>query len=112
MYALPQISFIAGTTQEFIFSLVTEAGLSYDASDCASNFAINHYINKSSPPIVSKACILSDSNAKVTLTPTDTLDLSIGKYEYQLSISDSDGNVDARKGVLIITGNNNKSFYS
>jgi len=46
----------------------------------------------------------------VTLDPLDTVDLC-GKYIYQITIKDINGNIEIPKqGILFITNNINKSF--
>lgn len=50
------------------------------------------------------------SQATVHLEPQETLDLS-GKYIYQISIRNDEGDVEIPKqGILLITNNINKSF--
>lgn len=102
IYTLPEISFVGGETQRLTFSLFSHLGTPaeypYDATGCTVNFSLIGYNNKIGVPILSKqATIRQDtmninSLADVDLEPADTAAL-YGKYIYQLTIKDSDGNV-------------------
>ena len=54
--------------------------------------------------------VTADNVLGVTLDPLDTVDLC-GKYIYQITIKDINGNIEIPKqGILFITNNINKSF--
>ena len=116
-YTLPQISFVAGQSKTLAFNLWTISKHRYNASDCTGNFAIVNYSDKTSTPLVSKSMTFEVgedediySVATVELESSDTLDL-YGKYIYQLTIKDIDGNAEIpNQGIFLITNNINKSF--
>lgn len=54
IYTLPDMSFVGGESQTFLFNLLTSAGKSFNASDCTVAFAIVNYANKNGTPILIK----------------------------------------------------------
>lgn len=117
-YTLPTIAFVAGETQEFVFNTFFYSNRQpFGLSGCTANFSVVSYADKTGAPILTKSMQsrLSDGASvenvlTVTLTPSDTIDLS-GKYIYQLTIRDVNGNVEIPKqGILLITNNINKDF--
>ena len=84
---------------------------------CTSNFSIVDFRNKVGSPILTKTMdVLENSDGSsfnvlsVELTPQETYELS-GKYIYQISIRDVNGNVEIPKqGLIYITNNINKGF--
>ena len=121
IYTLPEISFVGGETQELSFRLYKrfESGVErpYDANSCTINFAVIGYSNKIGVPLISKnVTARADTEneaqyiADVTLSPADTVGL-YGKYIYQLTLKDIDGNTAIPdQGILFITKNINQGF--
>ena len=116
-YTLPDIDFVGGETQNFSFNVYFYAnGSPFDVGGCTANFSIVSYNNKTGAPRVSKEMTVaqgadSTSNVlKVTLSPSDTVDLS-GKFIYQITIRDAGGDVEIPKqGIMNIINNINKPF--
>ena len=118
IYTLPEVDFVGGSTNKFLFHVYrddkkTEAA---DLEGSTANFSLVNFINKNGTPIISKsmtlaqdddACILS-----VTLTSEDTVNLS-GKYVYQITIVDSGGRaIIPNQGVMYIHSNINRGLLT
>lgn len=117
-YTLPTIDFVGGETQDLAFhAYFYKNKLPFSFSRCTASFAVVSFTNKTGAPIFTKPMdvvfddnVLVENVLSVTLDPSDTVDLS-GKYIYQISIKDIDGDVEIPKqGILFITNNINKSF--
>lgn len=111
-YTLPTIDLVGGETQKLLFHLYHYTGKRpFDTEGCSCDFSIVSNLNKTGEPIVSKQMESGSGNVlQLKLLPEDTLKLS-GKYIYQISIRDADGDMEIPKqGVLYITNNINKSF--
>lgn len=111
-YALPTIDFVGGETQKLLFRLYHKTGKRpFDTEGCSCDFSIVSALNKTGEPIFSKQMEVGGGNVlQVKLLPEDTLTLS-GRYIYQISIKDANGDTEIPKqGVLYITNNINKSF--
>lgn len=115
VYNLPEIHFVGGESQHFLFNLLTASGYEYDATNCEVGFAIINYTNKNGSPIITKnATIIDGANgvknvAEVKLAPTDTLYL-YGRYIYQITVNgkDSSGGKISEipgQGIIDITRN-------
>lgn len=118
IYTLPDMSFVGGESQTFLFNLLTSAGKSFNASDCTVAFAIVNYANKNGTPILIKYAdiIMGEeglmSIASVDLLPEDTIHL-YGRYVYQLSICDSYGKTEIPgQGIIDITRNIHAEFVT
>lgn len=118
IYSLPQIDFVGGSTQEFVFNVYgrEENPQPFTLSGCEANFSIIDYVNKTGEPIVSEKMEIrrgDDGTNNVLfleLKPAKTLDL-FGKYIYQITLRDVDNNADIPKqGILYIHNNINKAF--
>lgn len=118
MYSLPEIRFVGGSSEDLKFNLY------YDEADPKpfnlfggeANFSIVNFINKNSTPLVSKGMEISMNEEethysvlRVSLDPADTVDL-FGKFVYQITLKDIDGNVDPRQGIINIHNNIDKAF--
>lgn len=118
IYNLPDIRFIGGESQKFIFTLLTPNGYDYDASECTVNFAIINYSNKNGKPLLIKeAEIIKGLNgimniASVELLPEDTVYLS-GRFVYQISIADAYDNTEIPgQGIMDVTRNIHQNFVT
>jgi len=118
IYNLPDIRFIGGESQVFLFTLLTPKGYDFDASDCTVKFAIINYSNKNGKPLLIKdAEILKGLNgimniASVELLPEDTVYLS-GRFVYQLSIADAYDNTEIPgQGIVDVTRNIHQDFVT
>lgn len=117
IFCLPEVRFIAGETQTFLFHLYFEQTKEpFNANSCKVDFAVIDYTNKSGKPLLCKACTVrlnTDGVANIAqayLTPEDTAGL-YGKYVYQLQIRDIDGEVEIPgQGLLVIGKNIHKGF--
>lgn len=119
-YTLPTIDFVGGETQDLAFNVYFyKNNKPFSLTGCTSNFSIVSFNNKAGVPVLTKTMGANFNEAgtsnnvlTVTLEPTETVDLS-GKYIYQITIRDIDGDVEIPKqGILYITNNINKSFIS
>ena len=117
-YTLPTIDFVGGETQVFLFNTYFYQNRQpFSMTGCTSNFAIVGFTNKRGSPILSKTMkVLENADGSafnvlsVELKPSETYDLS-GKYIYQITIEDVNGNVEIpRQGLMYITNNINKGF--
>ena len=119
MYKLPEISFVGGTSEEFRFDVFHDESnpQPFGLFGGTVNFSIVNIVNKNGTPLVSKAMeiVKSDDGVdfnvlRVSLEPTDTVDL-FGKFVYQITIKDVDGNVDIpHQGIINISKNINRAF--
>ena len=117
-YILPTIEFVGGETQELVFrALSYRSRAPFDLSGGSANFSVTPFVAKFGEPILSRTMTLSaDAGGagknvlSVTLSPADTLGL-YGKFIYQISVQDAEGETEIPKqGILYITNNINKSF--
>jgi len=121
IYNLPEINFIGGESQTFLFHLYTVMGTPFDANGCTLAFSIINYVNKTGFPIlvkegedipiqIGKGGI--PNIAVVTLTPEDTVHFH-GRYVYQISIMNSyDETEIPGQGIMDITRNIHQSFIT
>ena len=116
IYTLPKDQFVAGQTRKYVWNLYRESGEPFNANGCEGAFTLIDYSHKDDEPILEKKIdfIVGDNEVSsvgmVTLLPQDTLDLD-GKYIYQLSIRDVEGNIEIPdQGLFYIYNNIHKSF--
>lgn len=120
-YTLPQMGFVGGSTQDFAFHCYHYVNKKAQSlSSCTANFSIVNFVNKHGEPLVSKQMDIGttsdkdgeiDNVLKVTLTPSDTVNLPAGKYIYQIIIKDISGDVEIpNQGIIHIFNNINKAF--
>lgn len=118
MYTLPEIHFVGGASKELQFNLFYDesAPTPYNFSGGKANFSIVNLTNKNSAPLVSKSMTVSMNDTgthyntvSVLLLPSETVDL-FGKFVYQITLKDANGNIDLFQGILNIYGNINKSY--
>lgn len=116
IYTLPQDMFVAGQSIEYMWRLYTKSKVPFNADGCVGNFALINYSHKYGEPVISKhvTFTIGDDDVMngviVTLSPEDTINL-FGKYIYQLTIKDIDGNVEIpNQGILLISKNINESY--
>jgi len=118
IYTLPEDTFVAGQTCKYTWRLIRESGNDFSAQDCTGTLAITNYSHKNDTPDLVKDVKFEPGDngvlnkATVTLTADDTINLD-GKYIYQLSIRDTQGNIEIpNQGILYIYKNINKSFIT
>jgi len=119
IYTLPTIRpFVAGEKQTIAMTLRTAKPNSkpFDATGCTINFSVINFGNKNGVSIISKLCdIRQDTDgipciAVVDLLPLETVTL-YGKYIYQITAIDLDGNTEIpMQGLMFITKNINQGF--
>ena len=108
--ALPTINFVAGETQNLVFhAFFCENNSEFDLTDCRCSFAIANPLG-ALQTIVRKDMIVSGNTISVKLLTNDTVGLC-GKYIYQISIKDVDGNTEIPgHGIMYISRNIDKVF--
>ena len=119
MYSLPEIRFVGGSSENLKFNLYYDENSPkpFNFFGGEANFSIVNFINKNSTPLVSKRMTINLNEAEthynvlhVSLEPTDTVDL-FGKFVYQITLKDIDGNVDIpHQGIINIHSNIDKAF--
>lgn len=116
VYTFPAISFIGGETKKMMFTLLTERGNDFDASECSACFAIINYANKNGSPILTKdAEIIIGNNGvrnivSVELSSADTLYMH-GRFIYQISLVSPQGDMEIPgQGIIDITRNIHPQF--
>lgn len=119
MYSLPEIEFVGGTSEELQFKMYRsdDNSLPFDLFGGEANFAIIHFTNKNGTPLLSRTMtVCADSDTlcyhilKVSLEPADTVDM-FGKFVYQITVRDIDGNIDIpHQGIMNIHNNIDKPF--
>lgn len=118
IYTLPEIPFVAGQSNTLRWRLFTIFNAPFNTEGCTGNFAVVDYSDQTGEPLISKPLefLIGDDEtgiknvASVDLTPNDTLDLD-GKYIYQITIKDVDGEAEIpNQGFLWITHNINGGF--
>ena len=116
IYTLPQDSFVAGQTCKYAWRLYRESCQPFNAIDCEGAFSVVDYSHKDDDPILVKKVEFVEGDegmisvASVTLMPQDTVNLD-GKFIYQLSIKDVEGNMEIpNQGIFYIANNIHKSF--
>lgn len=119
IYTLPEISFIGGETQELYFHLKETGEMgrkSFDAGGSNVDFAICNYSSKTGTPILSYSPTLAadengiESIITLTIPKEDTVSLA-GKFIYQITIIDADGNAEIpNQGIMNIVKNIHQDF--
>ena len=118
IYTMPEVMFVAGQSNTLRWRLFTSTHAPFNADGCTGNFAVVDYSDQTGDPLISKPVqfFLVDYEtgakniAQVDLEPRDTKGLH-GKYIYQITIMDIDGEVEIpNQGFLQITHNINESF--
>lgn len=118
IYTMPEVVFVAGQSNTLRWRLFTMAHYPFNANGCTGNFAVVDYSDQTGDPLISKPLTFSIGDdetgikniASVDLEPNDTLGL-YGKYIYQITIKDVDGEAEIpNQGFLQIAHNINKSF--
>lgn len=118
IYTLPQIIFIAGQSKTLRWRLLTRMKFPFNTEGCTGNFAVVDYSDKNGEPLISKSLSFVTGDDKtgmkniavVDLLSSDTLGLN-GKYIYQITIKDMDGESEIpNQGILLIPHNINESF--
>ncbi len=111
---LPCIEFVGGETENLTFYTYYHTSKEiFNISDCTCSFALSRFHDRNGTPIFVKPMTVADRNVlTVTLDPKDTVNLA-GKYLYQISIRNIDGEVEIPKqGIMYIMANVNKSFVN
>ena len=98
-----------GTSKRLRLTLYTAARQPFNAADCEAVFHLTDLQNIASAPLLEKTCTLDTAVAAgnvvtVHLKPEDTMSLS-GKFIYQVTLTDRDGEADVLQGLLTIRPN-------
>lgn len=118
IYTMPEVTFVAGQSNTLRWRLFTWANLPFNADGCIGNFAVVDYSDQTGDPLISKPLefLVGDEKygakniAMVNLDPQDTLELH-GKYIYQITIKDVDGETEIpNQGFLQIIHNINEDY--
>ena len=119
-YTLPAISFVGGETQNLSFHTYSYYGQKpFNLTGCTCNFSVVSFSNKNGAVIISKSMQISggtgaeyDNILSVALTSDETISL-FGKYIYQITIKDVDGETEIpNQGILYITKNINENPFA
>jgi len=113
---LPEISFVAGDTQEWSFHVMLSSGEAFNLNGAAAQFAVQRPESRSAQPFWSKTMDVTvvDGERMLTLTldSADSVEWE-GMYIYQISILDSGGNFKIPgHGKLIVTRNIDADFLN
>lgn len=117
-YELPTITFVGGETRDLAFHIYHYIGKRpYSLSDCECTFSLVNFTTKGGKPILSKAMTVIydetetiDNILTVTLESSESVNL-FGKYIYQITIQDRDGEVEIpSQGIMYITNNIDKGI--
>lgn len=118
IYTLPEVVFVSGQSLTLRWRLWTVNKVPFNVDGCVGDFSVVDYSDKTGDPLITKSLTFSvgddDTGAKnvasVDLLPKETLGL-YGKYIYQITIKDIDGEAEIpNQGILLITHNINESF--
>ncbi len=119
IYSLPEIQFVGGSSEDLVFHLFydREHPKPFNLYGGVADFSIINFVNKNGVPVFSKSMVIRMNEEEtyynvvaVALDPEDTVDL-FGKYIYQITLKDVDGNVDIpQQGIIDIIRNINKDF--
>ena len=118
IYTLPEVVFVSGQSQTLRWRLWTIKNVPFTADGCIGDFSVVDYSDKTGDPLINKPLKFSIGDdetgakniASVDLLPSDTLGLE-GKYIYQITIKDIDGEAEIpNHGILLISRNINESF--
>lgn len=118
IYTLPEVVFVSGQSLTLRWRLWTVNKVPFNTDGCVGDFSVVDYSDKTGDPLITKSLTFSvgddDTGAKnvasVDLLPKETLGL-YGKYIYQITIKDIDGEAEIpNQGILLITHNINESF--
>lgn len=115
IYTLPEITIVGGQSKTLGFNLWTSGRERFDADGCNGNFSVVNYSNKSGDVVISKPVTFESGDdpnvhsvATVELLSADTATL-FGKYVYQLTIQDGEGNAEIpNQGILYVAYNVNR----
>lgn len=108
---LTTISFIGGASKTLGFRIFNRGGSPIDVSNCTGRFAIINSVNKYGEPLFTQNMSPYDFNVFTVSIPSDaTVDL-YGKFIYQISVVDEDGNAEEpQQGDLYIYNNIDKDY--
>lgn len=119
IYRLPEIYFIGGSSEDLQFDLYLDEAKKQpiNLQGGSARFALVDFSNKTGAPLVSKDMEVQAGKTQayynivcVSLSPEDTVDL-FGKYVYQITLRDADGNIDIpHQGIAMIYNNIDKAF--
>ena len=117
-YELPTITFVGGETRDLAFHIYHNIGKRpYSLSECECTFSLVNFTTKGGKPILSKEMTVIydetgtiDNVLTVTLESLESVNL-FGKYIYQITIQDRDGEVEIpSQGIMYITNNIDKGI--
>ena len=117
-YELPTITFVGGETRDLAFHIYHYIGKRpYSLSECECTFSLVNFTTKGGKPILSKEMTVIydetgtiDNVLTVTLESLESVNL-FGKYIYQITIQDRDGEVEIpSQGMKYNTNNIDKGI--
>lgn len=122
MYSLPELCFVGGSSENLEFNLYYDKSnpRPFNIYGGRADFSITSLISKNGCPLFSKSMQILQGDThtpedmcynvvRVSLLPEDTVDL-FGKYVYQVTLMDVNGNIDVYQGIISIHRNINKTF--
>jgi hypothetical protein len=111
VYTLPEITFVGGITDSWMFELVTLGGAPFELFGGSGQLSVVNYSNKTGAPVLTLPCSVAENEdgffnlLRVDTTSADTVEL-FGRYVYQLTLRDGNDETDVPgQGILIITKN-------
>ena len=113
---LPDWEFVGGSSQGRSFTLVSQNGQNFDLPGAVASLSIVSYVNPDSKPALTKQVDVEPGEdgehceVAIQLSPAETQQL-IGRYVYQLSIKDANGNIAIpQHGKMVVTRNLDQAF--
>lgn len=94
---LEEIEFIAGSTQLLEFTVYDRSGELLDLNGTTITWYLSEIGNNDNPLVIltspTNITIPSDGTINIKINPIDTVNLTNGKYEHELSITQQNGRV-------------------
>lgn len=112
---LPDWEMVGGESQAKSFTLTQDNGVEYSLPGATAQLAVVPFVNTTSTPLLTKLVQVTASESgnycevEFSLSPADTISFA-GKYIYQVTIKDAQGNTSAPQGYLYVRANIDKAF--
>jgi len=109
---LPEINIISGDSADISWTIQDNKGALTDIQFSTCTFSMAYYSGREDGAVIVKECTATDMEGKgyntfvLSLTSEETLDIN-GIFIYQLTITQLNGKVKSKQGVLNIYRNMN-----
>lgn len=116
-FTLPEWDFVGGETQKRSFDLQKSNGKFYDIPNGTARLTVVEFTNSDTAPVLQKETpVTANADGKAcvvtfSLAASDTLTMA-GKYIYQVTVKDGNGNAKHSQGRMIVTRNIDKGFLT